>query len=170
MTTQILLTRNSRAKFRPLGYRGVLHRHARSGSKVWRIKHQVVKRWLIPFSPTERRGHCISIKYVSHHSEWVKDLTNQVSLTRDSRSLFRPLGYQVIMHRVLHTLSGSKVWCLTNQVLPTSNGRSVFRPLGYQVTIHCIFHARSGSKVWRIIMPRGVEDCKSKCNPVLPNS
>ena len=108
-------------------------------------------------------------QYVSHRSEWVKDLTNQVSLTSNSRSLFRPLGYQVIMHRVLHTLSGSKVWCLTNQVLPTSNGRSVFRPLGYQVTIHCIFHARSGSKVWRIIMPRGVEDCKCKCNPVLPN-
>ena len=60
MTTQILLSRNSRAKFRPLGYRGVLHRHARSGSKVWRIKHQVVKWWLSPLSPTERRGHCIA--------------------------------------------------------------------------------------------------------------
>ena len=79
-------------------------------------------------------------QFVSHRSEWVKDLTNQVSLTRESRSLFRPLGYQVIMHRVLHTLSGSKVWCLTNQVLLTSNyGRSVFRPLGNQVTCTVYF-------------------------------
>ena len=79
-------------------------------------------------------------QFVSHRSEWVKDLTNQVSLTSDSRSLFRPLGYQVIMHRVLHTLSGSKVWCLTNQVLLTSNyGRSVFRPLGYLVTCTVFF-------------------------------
>ena len=81
-------------------------------------------------------------QYVSHRSEWVKDLTNQVSLTSDSRSLFRPLGYQVIMHRVLQlqARSGSKVWCLTNQVLLTSNyGRSVFRPLGFQVTCTVYF-------------------------------